>query len=158
MNVQSNESYYQTAYDQNGYGGMAYYSSDTCGIVNGSGVYTGCTINYAHSDIKYVVDNWAIDQVSTGFIEARLIFKNEIEENFEFEYYTICYDWSSRTIYRIKNKWMYNYAYSYWIITNDNNYLYGVMEHGEIVKPGNSNFDYRLTVRPVIVLDKSVLN
>jgi len=159
MYVTSNttSSYYQTAYNNDGYGGMAYYSSETCGYVNGSRVETDCTTDYAHSDIKYVVDAWKNAQAPSA-TEARLIFKNEIEENFEFEYYTIRYDWSSRTVYRIKNKWMYNYDYAYWIITNDNNYLYGVMDYGYIEKPGDGNLDDRLTVRPVIVLPKSVLN
>ena len=45
-----------TAYDGNGYGGVAYYSSETCGWINNSYVGTGCTCDYASSDIKYIVD------------------------------------------------------------------------------------------------------
>ena len=48
-------SYYQTAENQNGYGGMVYYSSSTCGYPtagSGVGVSTGCTNDYKTSDIK----------------------------------------------------------------------------------------------------------
>ena len=54
--------YYQKSYDVRGdgtVGGMAYYSSATCGYLNGSYVEIGCTNNYATSEIKYVVDAWA---------------------------------------------------------------------------------------------------
>ena len=51
-------SYYQTAYDNAGYGGMAYYTLETCGYVNGHYIATGCMISYESSDIKYVVDGW----------------------------------------------------------------------------------------------------
>ena len=54
-----------TATNQNGYGGMAYYTSETCGYLNGSSgscVTTGCTIDYAQSEVKYAVDAWAKDK------------------------------------------------------------------------------------------------
>jgi len=51
-------SYYQTAYDNADYGGMAYYTLETCVYVNGHYIATGCMISYESSDIKYVVDGW----------------------------------------------------------------------------------------------------
>ena len=51
-----------TATNQNGYGGMTYYSSETCGYVNSSWVYDGCTTDYAQSEVKYAVDAWAKDK------------------------------------------------------------------------------------------------
>ena len=54
----------ETAYDQNGYGGMAYYTSETCGFPNGSYTYAGCITDYSQSEIKYVVDAWASDKAS----------------------------------------------------------------------------------------------
>ena len=42
-----------TAYDKNVYGGMAYYSSETCGYVDGSFVTSGCTTTYDSSEVKY---------------------------------------------------------------------------------------------------------
>ena len=46
MNVQSNNSYYQTAWDYNGYGGMQYYSSSTCGYNGTDWIDSGCTLDY----------------------------------------------------------------------------------------------------------------
>ena len=40
-------------------GGMAYYTSETCGYVNDTLVISGCTTDYNLSDIKYVIDNWS---------------------------------------------------------------------------------------------------
>ena len=41
-----------TSYNRNGYGGMAYYSSETCGYINSSYVPTGCTTDYSSSEVK----------------------------------------------------------------------------------------------------------
>lgn len=50
-------------YNHNGYGGMAYYTSEECGVnpADGGGFYVSydkCNLNYDQSDVKYVVDNW----------------------------------------------------------------------------------------------------
>ena len=72
-------SYYRNAFNNNGYGGMQYYSSETCGdtgipAYNGSTwVHTGCTNDYSKSEIKYVVDEWANANILNGLFEARLI-------------------------------------------------------------------------------------
>ena len=73
-----------TAYDCGGYGCMAYYSSETCGHVNNNYVNTGCTTNYADSDIKYVVDAWASAKAPES-INARLISFNKLET------YCVCF-------------------------------------------------------------------
>ena len=54
-----------------GYGGMAYYSSETCGY-NANGEYStsGCKLDYASSDIKYVVDAWAEDNTDSKDLQA----------------------------------------------------------------------------------------
>ena len=67
-----------TAYNQNGYGGMAYYTSETCGWVNNSRVETGCTTDYEQSEVKYVVDAWAADKVGSKLQEARLLTYEEL--------------------------------------------------------------------------------
>ena len=77
-------SYYQTASNQNGYGGMAYYSSETCGLINNESVITGCTMDYADSDIKYVVDAWKAVE-SPLATEARLITFDELKDNLGYE-------------------------------------------------------------------------
>ena len=55
-----------TSYDYSGYGGIAYYTSETCGYQNGLTVYTGCTTDYNQSDIKYVVDAWTDDKINVS--------------------------------------------------------------------------------------------
>lgn len=75
MNVPSSETFYQTAYNYNGYGGMAYYTSETCGWINNNLVETGCTTDYAQSEVKYVVDAWKIANAPAAS-EARLITKS----------------------------------------------------------------------------------
>ena len=67
-----------TAYDNNGYGGMAYYTSETCGKVNGSWVYSGCTTDYAQSEVKYAVDAWASAQAPAAS-DARLITLEDLK-------------------------------------------------------------------------------
>ncbi len=41
-----------------GYGGVAYYTSDTCGYKDDKYIYNECKDNYNDSDIKHIVDNW----------------------------------------------------------------------------------------------------
>ena len=67
-----------TAYNSNGYGGMAYYSSETCGYVNNSWVETGCTTDYAQSEVKYAVDAWASAQAPEAS-DARLITLEDLK-------------------------------------------------------------------------------
>ena len=100
-NINSAYSYYRTAYDDGstGYGGMAYYSSSTCG----NGTYTGCTTDYGESEVKYVVDAWKTDKAPAA-TEARLITLNDLmeltdevyyedEETHEDPYFSLGYDW-----------------------------------------------------------------
>ena len=67
-----------TADDRNGYGGMAYYSSETCGYVNKTWVSDGCKNDYASSEIKYVVDAWASAQAPAAS-DARLITLEDLK-------------------------------------------------------------------------------
>ena len=78
----------ETAYNNNGYGGLAYYSSETCGYVNDSWVSRGCITNYDQSDVKYVVDGWAqsntnLDDLAVDYTEykARLITWEDLVNN-----------------------------------------------------------------------------
>ena len=73
-----------TAYDNNGYGGMQYYSNSTCGYDGSSWVYDGCTTDYASSEIKYVVDAWKNEKVPAAS-EARLITFDELKDNLGYE-------------------------------------------------------------------------
>ena len=103
----TDSSCYQTAYNNNGYGGMAYYSSTTCGY-NGSGwVDSGCTTDYEQSEVKYVVDAWKTAQAPAAS-DARLISKQEIDDNFEFEEYDCCGGCGVCKANRLKDTWTYN--------------------------------------------------
>ena len=84
-------SYYQKAYDYNSAGYLAFYSSETCGYVNGSIVETGCTTDYEQSDIKYVVDAWALDKTTSSDLKeidgykARMITYDELTDELGYE-------------------------------------------------------------------------
>ena len=66
------KSNFNTATNNYGYGGMAYYTSDTCGFVNGTFIHTGCTTDYLNSNIKHVVDSFS----NTVFNEKDLAIDN----------------------------------------------------------------------------------
>ncbi len=154
-------SYYQQAYDRKGYGGMAYYTSETCGTSGTS----GCTVDYAKSEVKYVVDAWASAQ-APAVLEARLITKSEIDDNFEFEdfeYYPCGGPYCpAETGKRIKDTWMYNSSYWwYWTMTpSSSENLWVVQGDGQLGEGGprySDNYGAQIAVRPVIVLPKSAL-
>ena len=154
MYVTSNteDSYYQKAYDQNGYGGMAYYSSATCGY-NES---TGCTNAYEASEIKYVVDAWKTAKAPQAS-EARLLDYDDFEN--------LGYELGNPTpsdTYWVKTEnipsWMYNNNYWYWAMDpkDDASTVFGVGRDGTL---GNSSVGRNDgAVRPVITILKSALS
>ena len=137
-----------TAYNNNGYGGMVYYSSETCGYVNNTWVYTGCTTDYAQSDIKYAVDAWKAAQAPQA-LEARLITYEEL---------TTDLGCSSSSCRNSSNSWLYNSKYYYWTMSPYNNSASNVWGVG-----GDGRFYYNVgvhnigVVRPVITIKKSAL-
>jgi len=162
--------YYQTAYDVNGYGGIAYYSSSTCGYNGSTWVSDGCTTEYNASEIKYVVDAWKTAQAFQATV-ARLITVDELINDFNYEYSEVNnapkYIPSENT-----PTWIYNSNYSYWTMTpyievNSNpDYMNNVADvsyyEGEIAgsmcNAGCNGYCLPSeTVRPVIVLPKSAL-
>jgi len=160
MNVPSSQSYYQTAYDSNGYGGMTYYSSEDC---NPTG-WNGCTTDYTQSEIKYVVDAWKTAKAPMA-TEARLLLKEEIDDNFEFEEFEIQCGGCGAKGSRIKSTWMYNSNYWYWTMSPYNSSdleVWRVLNSGQV---GDQNFSDASggsyisgVVRPVIVLPKSAID
>ena len=149
--------YYQKAYDSNGYGGMAYYTSETCGYVNGNYVNTGCTTDYEQSEIKYVVDAWKTAKAPAA-IDARLISKQEIDDNFEFEEFDPCGGCGAK-INKIKSTWGYNNNYEYWTMStkpdDSASYVWYVRNIGLLhYAPHQSHTN---VVRPIITLKKSAL-
>lgn len=146
--------------DSNKTGGLAYYTSDTCGYVilgdYNSWIESGCTTSYDSSDIKHVVDNWArttfsdneLATDSNGY-QARLITKDELVNNLGCTS-NYCgnssYDW----IYNISGYW-------YWTMTPNNSdlALMTVHNHGYFGGGRVDNVDGEL--RPVINIKKSAL-
>ncbi len=141
-------------YDNNGYGGMAYYSSETCGYVNGRYVNSGCTIDYAQSEVKYVVDAWKAVQASAAS-EARLFTIEEVT--------SLGYEWfvngSTEFWKKTENvpSWLYNENYWYWLDSQYNDSssgVWGVIYNGGLYynEVGSDG-----VVRPVITLKKTTL-
>ena len=161
MNVPSSVSYYQTAYDSNGYGGMQYYSSSTCGYNGSSWVYSGCTTNYAQSEIKYVVDAWKTAKAPAA-IEVRLISKDEIEtERKEYDPCGGCGAVATGDF--AKYNWMYNNNYWYWTNTPDtdtSSSVWRVRYNGGLgsYSVSDCTFGNSGVVRPVITISKSVIS
>ena len=152
-------SYYQKAYDNSGYGGMAYYSSETCGY-NGS---AGCTTDYNESEVKYVVDAWTNDKLNAADLtedslgyKTRLLTFEDLTNNLGYEFKII--DTSSGW-YTTENtpSWVYNDNGSYWTMGQYEDSAVDVWfvgnGDGTLHYSGVVNFTY--VVRPVITLLKS---
>ena len=143
-----------TAYDNNGYGGIAYYTSETCGYVNNTWVETGCKTDYASSEIKYVVDAWKTAKAPAA-TEVRLISKDEIET--ERKEYDPCGGCGAvATGDSAKYNWMYNNNYWYWTntpYTDSPSIVWNVYGDGGLGR--RSVYDGSGVVRPVITISKT---
>ena len=150
MNVPSSESYYQTAYNSNGYGGMAYYTSETCGYVNGSWIETGCTTDYAQSEVKYAVDAWASAQAPAAS-DARLITLEDLRSlgysDDSCIQSGVCYKLAEAPSWLHINSW-------YWTSSQHprSSYVWGVYSYGLL--DSNVHTIYGV-VRPVITISKT---
>ena len=156
-------SYYQTAYNQNGYGGIAYYSSPTCGYPTAGSstrVTTGCTTDYKSSEIKYAVDAWATDKFKSNELKevdgykARLITYEELTTNLGYAKQTGSTPPSSNGE---TPSWVYNSDY-YWTMSQCQDYassVWGVNSNGNLDSRGVNGND--VVVRPVINLKKSAI-
>ena len=137
MNVPSSAPYYQTAYNQNSYGGMQYYSSSTCGYNGSSWVYDGCTTDYAQSEVKYVVDAWKTAKAPAA-TEARLITTDDASENLGYEWF----DNGSVALWQKTEStpsWVYNNNYGYWTGSQHNDSSTGVLS---VDNSGGLSSDY----------------
>ena len=148
-----------TAKNVDGYGGMAYYSSETCGYLN-DWIDDGCTNSYAQSEIKYVVDAWKSANAPAA-TEARLITFDELIENLGYdESAKQCTGscWYNKGV--DTPSWVYNSNYWYWTMSPYNDSSSGVwsMNSSSTVNIFSVVGDSVGTVRPVIVLPKSALN
>ncbi len=150
-----------TAYNANGYGGMAYYSSDLCNL----SVQSGCTNSYEDSDIKYVVDAWAQTNTVdsdlavdlTGY-SARLLTYEELITNLGYSAAEPDVTTMDLNIESVPD-WVYNSNYWYWTMSQYQDEMIRVWRVG-----GSGNVDALSVydnvgriVRPVIVLKKTAL-
>lgn len=143
-------------YDDNGYGGMAYYSSETCGYVNGTYISSGCTNDYTKSDVKFLVDAWAestfkseelvID--SMGY-SARLI---TVQDLLNIGYY---YDDNNSLRWENVPEWIHDYTYATMISGYDDNYIKYIDVTGFLNPIDVCSFDN--IYRPVVNLKKSAI-
>lgn len=163
-----------TAYDENGYGGMTYYTSETCGYPPKQSAYggvyyslitTGCTTDYDASEIKYVVDNWSMEKLNQSDLQtdslgytARLLTYDELINNLGYSKGT-----QNATSISINKeytpKWVYNSSYWYWTMSayNDSNvYLWEVGNGGHLSNLSGCIYA-RGVVRPVVTILKSAL-
>ena len=158
-NADSSRSYYRTAYNSNGYGGMAYYSSANCGYGDDSNhTSEGCTSDYAQSEVKYVVDAWKKAKAPAA-TEARLISYEDLLNDLGYENNFTCTGgcFYSGSLENVPN-WVYNSNYWYWTMSPNNDsasLVWYVYNDGSL-----SNYDVNATgggyvVRPVITISKS---
>ena len=149
----------------NDYGFVAYYSNSNC---NDSS-HTGCTTAYEDSDIKYVVDAWAQDQVPKGLVESRLITLDDLTNNLGMEFTQP--DATRMEIESSENTpmWIFEEGYQYWTSSanTDSDYkVWTVLNNFGTLTLGTrsvSSISYYAgtanpVVRPVITLSKSVLS
>ena len=154
----TSSAYYQQAHDYNNdgtVGGMAYYTSATC---NGYGDSSGCTTNYAQSEIKYVVDAWKTAQAPNA-TNARLITLDDLTDNLGMEL-----NRTNPTSYQINvtedtPTWVMGENYYYWTMTTNTDKTADVWRVGTRSNVGVRSrpvqYDYYYAVRPVITLSKT---
>ena len=149
------------AYNQNGYGGMTYYSSDTCK----SGTETGCTSDYDDSDIKFAVDAWANDKLTQSDLatdkfgyKARLLTYEELTTSLGYE--PAAKNVSSINLNNENTpSWVYNSSYLYWTMSpyqDEARRVWGINGDGSVGANSVWN-DYNGVVRPVVTFSKSAL-
>ena len=161
-------SYYQKAYDYNSAGYLAFYSRETCGYdSNNNWVTTGCNNNYADSDIKYVVDAWALDKTTSSDLKeidgykARMITYDELTDELGYE------KASSGTIMPSSNgdtpNWVWNSGNNagYWTMSgvadSTDRAWFVLGNDGGLSSSHVINDSFSGSVRPVINLLKSAI-
>ena len=152
--------YYEEAYDENGYGGMDYYSNENCSPISNDNIGTSCTSEYDNSNIKYVVDAWAKDNIDNKRLKsARLITEDEFISLSDTVDISTPTDDIIKYKYKSKYEWLYDEKYTYWtmsqyrdlsssmVIINSDGFVY------------NSSVSSKLnTVRPVVELYKCTVD
>ena len=142
-----------TAYNSYGYGGTAFYTSETCI----PGPQIGCNNDYEFSDVKYIIDKWVLSKSNMNDLKiARLISKEE------YLYYCneqISMDNTSGNVnveILPKYDWLYNSNYIYWTISKQDDSEIGITyinNDGKVLT--GSIYWENVTVRPVVELYKN---
>ena len=136
---------------------MAFYTSLECGYVNDSYIKTGCTTDYEKSDVKYVVDNWALNKIGkNNYNSVRLIKADEYIQLCEIEDYQI-----PSSIYKKyipKYNWLNNKDYKYWTMSSYKDYNNSMFvvdgTNGNLIRGEFDMYSYSYVVRPVVELYK----
>ena len=118
-------------------------------------VQYGSSVDYSTSTVKQVVDAWKNTAVASGdTATARLITKDEIDDNFTMEEFDCCGGCGFCKANRFKDTWMYNNQYNYWTISeNDFSFIWRISDSGGL--DGHYNITNSSMVRPVLELNKS---
>ena len=152
-------SYYQQAYNINyngtdtGIGGMAYYSSSTCGSSGSS----GCTTDYAQSEIKYVVDAWKTAQAPNA-TNARLITLDDLTDNLGMKLNKTNPTTYQITVTEDTPTWVMGENLWYWTMTTDTDNVgqgWGVGPRSHARVYSGYVQSYGIAVRPVITISKT---
>ena len=140
----------------NMYGGMAYYSSANC---NDLGDSSGCTTDYAQSEVKYVVDAWKTAQAPNA-TNARLITLDDLKDNLGIELTQSNVTSLQITVTEDTPTWVMGENYYYWTMTTNTDktadvWIVGTRSRASV--PSNVVQVFGNVVRPVITLKKSAL-
>ena len=152
--------------DVNGYGGVAFYSSELCNsIANRS----GCKSDYKYSDVAFIVDSWSKHNLNQEDLKesSRLISIDDLSSDLG---YSKIYNPTHIGFNDITSpSWIYSGDYSYWTMSpsedSESNIWY-ISKNGALEVDGydirnfrnNSDVIYTQVIRPVITLYKTAIN
>ena len=132
-----------------------YYSSATC---NQWGDSSGCTTDYAQSEIKYVVDAWKAAQAPNA-TNARLITLDDLTDNLGMELNKTNPTTYQVTVTEDTPTWVMGENYWYWTMTTNTDKTADVWDVSTRsyahVRSDTVQNSYICAVRPVITLSKT---
>ena len=148
--------------NSNGYAGISYSATETCGYMNGSWGDSNCSNDYDSSSIKQILQVWSQsfinDLKEVDGYKARLITYDELVPDLYKKIEEEEVPGVILTYYVAKYGWLYNDYYWYWTMSPDNDFtsdVWGVNFNGYLTT-GNVS-DYNGVVRPVINLKKAAI-
>ncbi len=159
--------YEKEVVEDSGIVGIAFYQSEGCGY-DIEPINTDCKNNYNISEVKYIVDAWANDNVNENHLvndktglSVRLVTLDELIDIFGYSYQKISDTGADYSYMKGKDtpKWIYNYDYDYshshdyWTMSasNDSDRLYEIGDNGNLHSTLSNRFSQ---IRPVITISK----